>query len=74
MESGLMPCMGAGTDALTEHFGFPVPGVYVAPSVRAAMQYPIAPTTLNVTVPGQRKKSMIPGGTLIARDGSAPLR
>eukprot|EP00974_Lingulodinium_polyedra_P029502 2842757-Lingulodinium_polyedra.AAC.1 len=68
MESGFLPSMGAGVGALTERFGLPVPGVYVAPSVRAAMQYPITPTTLKVTVPGQRNKSMIPGGALIARD------
>eukprot|EP00974_Lingulodinium_polyedra_P130722 11214927-Lingulodinium_polyedra.AAC.1 len=46
MEPGLLPSMGAGTDASTEHVGLAVPGVYVAPSVRAAMQYPITPTTL----------------------------
>eukprot|EP00974_Lingulodinium_polyedra_P100751 9760257-Lingulodinium_polyedra.AAC.1 len=60
MESGLMPCVGAGADDLTELFGLPAFGVYVAPSVRTAMQYPITPTTLNVAVPGQRKKPMIP--------------
>ena len=56
------------------HYGMPVPGVYVAPSWRTASQYPIMPTTGNVPAPGQNKQSQLSGGTLIAGDGTPPLR
>ena len=63
---GLRPCLGAGANALSFHYGMPVPGVYVAPSWRIASQYPIMPTTGNVSKPGPNTSSQLSGGTIIA--------
>ena len=56
------------------HYGVVVPGVYVTPSFQTATYYPMQPTTARVTVQGYKKKACIPGGTLLAHDGSYPMR
>ena len=45
MGKGLTPTIGAGGEALQEHHGVPVPGVYLARSWQVATTYPIEPTT-----------------------------
>ena len=58
-------------DHLHSHFGVPVPGVYVANNYRTALQYPIASTAR----PGYGGcKPGISGGTVIAHDGTYPMR
>ena len=71
MEVGLLPTTGAGSDQLLTHFGVPVPGVYVAPTWLTASSYPMKETTL--PIPGISKNG-VSGGTLIAMDGTPPLR
>ena len=48
--------------------------MYVTPSFQTATTYPMTPTTAKVKVQGQRNHASIPGGTLLADDGSFPLR
>ena len=71
MENGFKPTMGAGSDALHNHFGTLVPGVYMAYDFATAMTYPMACTTRE-KVGGFR--SGVQGGTLLAYDGTYPLR
>ena len=74
MQEGFKPCLGAGADHLQYHFGMAVPGVYVADNFNTASQYPIYATTGKVPVTGSLKAQDIPGGSVIAHDGTAPLR
>ena len=74
LSKGFLPGFGAGSEHLSHHFGCPVPGVYVARSLQMAKCYPMTETTDEVTVPGQKKKSKIAGGSLIALDGTCPIR
>ena len=41
MADGFRPGLGTGTDRVTEHYGVPVPGVYVSPSWKTASGYPM---------------------------------
>ena len=70
IEEGFQPGTGAGSDILQEKYGYtrPVPGVYVAKSWMVASTYPIN-TTTNVKGVGP-----VSGGSLIALDGTFPLR
>ena len=70
MGKGLLPTIGAGCDALQNHFGLPVPGVYMAKSGKVATSYPIQATTL----PIGENKSGVGGGSYVALDGTLPLR
>ena len=75
LAEGFKPSIGAGCDAMREHFNVPVPGVYLARTFPTASQYPMNETTGRVSLPGQRKESRgVPGGTLVALDGTPPLR
>ncbi len=70
MENGFKPTLGAGADNLQYHFGCSVPGVYVAKSWRVASTYPMMETTK--VLPSC--KHSVNGGTLVAFDGTPPLR
>ncbi len=70
MEMALRPTLGAGSDVLHTHFGCMVLGVYMAKSWRVASSYPMSCTTSAVP----ENKCGVNGGTLIARDGTPPLR
>ena len=67
---GLLPTVGAGSDQLKEQFGLIVPGVYVAKSWKHSSNYPIHPTS----GPIQGCWTGVGGGTLIALDGTPPMR
>jgi hypothetical protein len=69
-EGGLKPSFGVGSDMLAYHHGCPVPGVYVAKSWKVASTYPGIITTL----PHHTCKHGVSGGTLVAMDGTFPLR
>ena len=69
-EEGFRVSLGAGADALEEHYGSPVPGCYVSKSWQVAMHYPLAKSTL----PQPEDRSGLPGGSLVALDGTHPLR
>ena len=57
MAEGLRPSVtGAGANHVQEHYGLVVPAVYVSPSFNTASYYPMQPTTVEVSIPGQRKK------------------
>ena len=70
MGRGLLPTVGAGSDQLKEQFGLIVPGVYVSKSWKTSSIYPIQPTT----DPIKECWTGVGGGTLIALDGTPPLR
>ena len=71
MEFGFKPTLGAGSDLLQTHFGALIPGVYMAHDFSTAMTYPMACTTRG-KVGGC--KDGVQGGTLLAYDGTYPLR
>ena len=71
---GIKPVIGAGSDYLLTFFGMAVPAVYVAESLKVATTYPIYETTGQVEVGGSSYKAGLPGGTLLAEDGSYPMR
>ena len=50
---GLLPGLGAGSDAVMRHFGLTTPGVYVSPVFETAAQYPMTETTGPITFAGQ---------------------
>ena len=56
MSQGFRPGFGAGSDVLADHYGLPVPGVYVATNFKTASTYPIYDSTGPVDIPGQKKK------------------
>ena len=70
MGRGLLPTVGAGSDQLKEQYGLIVPGVYVSKSWKHSSSYPIHPTT----DPIKECWTGVGGGTLIALDGTPPLR
>jgi len=83
LRDGLLPCMGAGADALAAWFGMEVPGVYVAKAFEVASGYPnectTGYTTLKQWVGTQWEcestyKDGVPGGTVVADDATPPLR
>ena len=74
LENGLCPCLGAGSDAVMAHFGMTIPGVYVSRSWQVAKTYPMFQTTGPVKIPGQKKEIEIAGGSIVANDGTRPLR
>ena len=55
---------------LAYHHGCPVPGVYVAKSWKVASNYPGVAST----EPHQSCRFGVPGGALVAADGTYPLR
>ena len=71
---GIRPVFGAGADSLMAHYGVPVPGVYVAKSLKVATTYPIYNTTGYVEVQGSKHRDGLPGGTVISDDGVLPIR
>ena len=83
LRDGLLPCMGAGADALAAWFGMEIPGVYVAKAFEVASGYPnectTGYTTLKQWVGTQWEcestyKDGVPGGTVVAADATPPLR
>ena len=75
LSEGLRPSVtGAGAQAVQEHYGVVVPAVYVTPSFQTATHYPMVPTIEKVNVQGQVNHGSIAGGTLLADEGSFPLR
>ena len=74
MAHGFKAYFGRGGPAMVSHYGFPTAGVYCTPSFTTAMQYPMMPTTGNVTLPGRDEPARYPGGTILALGGSCPLR
>ena len=73
LSEGLLPTLGAGSDAVQAHYGVVTPGVYVSPDWRCASQYPMQETTGPIKV-GNRNFSNYNGSTLVATDGTFPLR
>ena len=71
---GLRPSLGAGCQDLTRHYGVPVPGVYVAPTLEGAAMYPINSTTGVVAAPHRAKPNEYSGGSLLALGGMFPVR
>ena len=71
MGQGLLPTIGVGSQHLEEQYGLPVPGVYVAKDWSVGSQYPIQPST---TEPIPQNKNGVNGGSLIALDGTPPMR
>ena len=69
-EGGFKAGLGAGCDALQEHFGIPVAGTYVAKTWTVASYYPME-TSSN---PHPANKDGVPGGSLRAQDNSFPMR
>ena len=75
LSEGLRPSVaGAGAYAVQQHYGLVVPAVYVTPSFQTATTYPTKPNAATIPVQGQRKHASIFGRTLVADDGSFPLR
>ena len=52
----------------------PVPGVYCHTTYDAAQWYPCLPTTVSVTFQNEPESYMYAGGSLIATDGTHPMR
>ncbi len=69
-EHGFRAGLGAGSDSLKAHFGVPVAGVYVAKSWSTASYYPMEQSSM----PHKSDRSGVPGGSIIAWDGSFPMR
>ena len=73
IEGGFATTTGAGQDKLFCHYEREVSGVYVANEWWQASNYPMTQTSKTVAIAGQGK-SKYPGGTYVAKDGTAPLR
>ena len=73
-QRGIAPSFGAGQEGLLWWHGVPVPGAYVAKSWYVASSYPISCTTGEVTLQGSTYTTGVPGGTLLAEDGTFPMR
>ena len=71
---GFRPSLGAGCEQLMAHYGTAVPGVYVSPSWNVAATYPMKTTTGPVTIDGERHGNGLAGASLVARDGTHPMR
>ncbi len=69
-EQGFKAALGAGSDLLKAHFGVPVAGVYVAKTWTTASYYPIEKSSK----PHSSDRTGVAGGSIIARDGSYPMR
>ena len=74
MAEGFRPSLGAGSEHLMEHFGVPTPGVYLASSWKSAASFPMTETTGPVTIDGVHYKRGLAGGSLLAKDGTFPMR
>ena len=74
MAEGFRPSIGAGADQVMQHYGIAVPGVYVTPSWSVAASYPMTRTTGPVTINGEKFKGGLAGASLVARDGTYPMR
>ena len=75
LQSGFKPGFGTGSDNLLRHYGVPVPGVYLASSWQRASGYPMN-CTAQLRRTGNTRKGwrQAPGGTLVATDGTMPIR
>ena len=73
LAEGWKPGLGAGCTALLWQHGVEVPGVYVAHGTGVSTTYPNECTTEQVTLGDSTFKS-VPGGTLLALDGTPPVR
>ena len=68
--NGFRVGLGAGSEALLEHYGFNVPGVYVAKCWRTASIYPLGATTK----PHPADRNGVAGGTAPTERGTFPMR
>ena len=68
---GFRPTLGAGSDAISAHFGTPVLVLYLSSKFGTALNYPMVSTIEGIK--GVCKIG-VNGGTLIADDGTHPLR
>ena len=71
---GLRPSLGAGADKVMRHYGVATPGVYVTPSWSTAATYPSLETTGSVTIDDKDFVGGLAGASLVARDGTYPMR
>ena len=71
---GFRPSLGAGADRVMRHYGAAVPGVYVSPSWSTASTYPMMATTGPITIDEENHKGGLAGASLVARDGTYPMR
>ena len=69
MATGFKPGLGAGSDELNAFYGFPVPGVFVAPTFSLALTYPNHPTT-----GWEANRGCVNGGVLPSMQHTVPLR
>merc|ERR1712015_159404 len=74
ISEGLMPSLGAGSAGLHPHYGVAVPGVYVSPIWKCATNYPMRVTTGPIVVGSSGSAQCHSGATLVANDGTFPLR
>jgi hypothetical protein len=74
MCEGLRPSLGAGAENLLAHYGMKVPGVHVAKSFTEATAPPMTITTGPVEAWKGYHPKAVAGGTVIATDGTSPLR
>ena len=74
VSEGLKPSLGAGSDGLHAHYGVVTPGVYVTPSWHCATNYPMLETTGPIKVGNSKRGENHSGATLVAQDGTFPLR
>ena len=70
-EFGYAPTLGAGAEAMLEHFGVTVPGIYMAKDFKTALYYPNGITTHDKA---GGCAGGVAGGSLIATDGTLPYR
>ena len=63
--------MGAGADKIATHYGLWVPAVYLAKTFSTAVSYPMLGTTFATA---EDKRNGWSGGSLIADDGTYPIR
>ena len=72
IETGFRPTIGAGSDAVYEHFGVIAPGVHVAKTFGTACSYPMISTIVKIL--GADNVSGVSGGAIIADDSTPPMR
>ena len=69
MATGFKPGIGAGSDELNAFYGFPVPGVFMAPNFSLALTYPNYATA--EWAPG---RGSVSGGVVPSMQHSCPIR
>jgi hypothetical protein len=75
LSAGPRPTLGAGAELLLTHYGMEIPGLYVAKALHVATTYPMPCITGEVVIGGDRfHGDGVAGGTVIASDGTSPLR